>query len=141
MDWWPGLADLDRITILSAPIEDRARLLASKYSHSLDETMREIGKKSQIAYVEDFELPENPTTLLPLRLIHNYSCLPVGLDEEDYLQLVTVWPPSDRMSRWVFAVSGKKPVWSLSSPEKISRAITENFGIGADSLDDSDLDL
>ena len=141
---WTGgrvLADLDRITILSAPIEDRARLLASKYSHSLDETMREIGKKSQIAYVEDFELPENPTTLLPLRLIHNYSCLPVGLDEEDYLQLVTVWPPSDRMSRWVFAVSGKKPVWSLSSPEKISRAITENFGIGADSLDDSDLDL
>ena len=141
MDWWPGLADLDRITILSAPIEDRARLLASKYSHSLDETMSEIGKKSQIAYVEDFELPENPTTLLPLRLIHNYSCLPVGLDEEDYLHLVTVWPPSERMSRWVFAVSGKKPVWSLSSPEKISRAITENFGIGADSLDDSDLDL
>ena len=31
MDWWPGLADLDRITILNAPIEDRARLLASKY--------------------------------------------------------------------------------------------------------------
>jgi general secretion pathway protein E len=45
------------------------------------------------------------------------------------------------MSRWVFAISGKKPIWSLSSPEKISRAITENFGIGAESLDESDLDL
>ena len=43
------------------------------------------------------------------------------------------------MSRWVFAISGMKPVWSLGSPEKISRSITENFGIGADSLDESDL--
>ena len=44
------------------------------------------------------------------------------------------------MSRWVFAVSGRKPLWILGPPEKISRAITENFGIGADSLDESDLE-
>jgi len=141
MDWWPGLADIDRITILSSPLEDRARLLASKYSHSLSETMLEIGKKAELEYREDFELPENPTKLLPLRMIHNYSCLPLGEDDEGRLNLVAVWPPSRRMSRWVFAVSGKTPIWSLSSPEKISRAITENFGIGADSLDDSDLDV
>ena len=141
MDWWPGLADLDRINILNAPLEDRARLLASKYSSTLDETMREIGKKVELPYVEDFELPENPTKLLPLRLIHNYSCLPIGEDGGDKLNLVTVWPPSARMSRWVFAVSGKKPIWCLCSPEKISRAITENFGIGAESLDDSDLEI
>jgi general secretion pathway protein E len=141
MDWWTGLADLDRINILNAPLEDRARLLASKYSSTIEETMREIGKKTDLYYVEDFALPENPTKLLPLRLIHSYSCLPVGEEEDEKLKLVTVWPPSDRMSRWIFAVSGKKPIWSLSSPEKISRAITENFGIGAESLDDSDLDI
>ena len=45
------------------------------------------------------------------------------------------------MSRWVYAISGSKPVWNLGSPENITRAITENFGIGADSLDDSDLDM
>ena len=141
MDWWTGLADLDRINILSAPLEDRARLLASKYSSTLEETMLEIGKKAELSYVEDFELPENPTKLLPLRLIHSYSCLPVGEEDEEKLNLVTVWPPSERMSRWIFAVSGKKPIWFLGSPEKISRAITENFGIGAESLDDSDLDI
>ncbi len=32
MEWWPNLADLDRLNILNAPKEDRARLLASKYS-------------------------------------------------------------------------------------------------------------
>jgi general secretion pathway protein E len=141
MDWWTGLADLDRINILSAPLEDRARLLASKYSSTLEETMLEIGKKAELSYVEDFELPDNPTKLLPLRLIHSYSCLPVGGEDEGKLNLVTVWPPSERMSRWIFAVSGKKPIWFLGSPEKISRAITENFGIGAESLDDSDLDI
>ena len=57
----------------------------------------------------------------------------------DKIDLLTVWPPSQRMSRWVYAVSGCKPVWHLGSPEQVVRAITENFGIGADSLDESDL--
>ena len=35
MDWWPDLADLDRLNILNSPKEDRARLLASKYSKPL----------------------------------------------------------------------------------------------------------
>ena len=45
------------------------------------------------------------------------------------------------MTRWVFAVSGREPIWYLGLPEKVNHAITENFGIGADSLDESDLDL
>ena len=140
MDWWPNLADLDRLNILGAPLEDRARLLASKMSHGLDSTMKEISRKTSFEYLEDFELPENPTKLLPLRLIHSFCCLPVDQDDDGKLKLVTAWPPSSRMSRWVYSVSGQKPTWNLGSPEKIARAITENFGIGADSLDESDLD-
>lgn len=140
LSWWSGLADLDRLNILGSPLEDRARLLASKLSNSLDETMREIGRRADFDYLDDFALPENPTKLLPLRLIHSFCCLPVEQKDDGKLELVTVWPPTKRMSRWVYAVSGQKPIWSLGSPEKISRAITENFGIGADSLDDSDLD-
>jgi general secretion pathway protein E len=141
MDWWPGLADLDRLNILNSPKEDRARLLASKYSRPMEAIMEEIGEKTDLEYFEDFELPENPTKLLPMRLIHNYCCLPTKINEKDKLCLVTPWPPTEKMSRWVYAVSGRKPLWSLGSPEKISRAITEHFGIGADSLDDSDLDM
>lgn len=140
MDWWPDLPDLDRLNILSSPKEDRARLLASKYSKPVAEIMIEIGKKTDLDYLEDFEMPENPTKLLPMRLIHNYCCLPSKVSERDKLCIVTPWPPTERMSRWVFAVSGRKPLWVLGPPEKISRAITENFGIGADSLDESDLE-
>ena len=118
LDWWPGLADLDRLNITNAPKEDRARLLASKYSKSVDEIMVEIGKRTNLDYQDDFELPENPTKLLPMRLIHGYCCLPTKVNEKNKLCLISPWPPSEKMSRWVFAVSGMKPVWSLGSPEK-----------------------
>ena len=44
------------------------------------------------------------------------------------------------MSRWVYAVSGRKPIWYLGLPEIVTQAITENFGIGSDSFDESELD-
>ena len=279
MLWWPDLPDVDRLNILSAPLEERARILAAKYSFSLDVAVRKIAEKAELPFVETFELVENPTKRLPLRLIHAFGCLPIkrvekklpsklkvlcvdddesilqafrrtlgrdyeictaanGMDglevfkehgdiaivlsdmvmpemngpemlelikqyepktmtvlltghsdfeltknavnsgkvfkiltkpcssseilatlsecADKYIQmldfrtsaeiddgkihLATVWPPSPRMSRWIFAVSGLKPIWHMGMPEKIIRAITENFGIGADSLEDSDLD-
>ena len=62
-------------------------------------------------------------------------------ENDGKIHLLTVWPPTSRMSRWVYAVSGRKPIWYLGYPEKVTQAITENFGIGSDSLDDSDLDM
>ena len=59
--------------------------------------------------------------------------------DQNKMHLWTLWPPTKRMSLGV-CVSGKKPIWYLGLPKKVTRAITENFGIGADSLDDSDLD-
>jgi general secretion pathway protein E len=142
LDWWSdGLSDVDKVNILKSPLEDRARLLASNHSKSIDETLKEVGERVGIPVLEDFSIPENATRLLPLRIIHKYCCLPMEGSEDGKISIVTVWPPTNRMSRWVFAVSGRKPVWSLGSPENVVRAITENFGIGADSLEESDLDL
>jgi len=141
MNWWPGLSDLDRLNVLNNPMEDRARILSSKVSLSIEETMKEMSGRAGIPLVENFELSDNPTKLIPLRLIHNYSCLPTTNSSDEKIELVTVWPPTNRMSRWVFAVSGRKPVWRLGMPEKVLHSITENFGIGADSLDDSDFEM
>ena len=47
--------------------------------------------------------------------------------EQGRIHIATVWPPTERMSRWIFAVSGYKPVWYIGVPEKLVRAITENF--------------
>jgi general secretion pathway protein E len=141
MHWWSDLSDLDRLNVLNNPMEDRARILSSKVSLTIEETMKEMSDRAGIPLVENFELSDNPTKLIPLRLIHNYSCLPTTNSSDEKIELVTVWPPTNRMSRWVFAVSGKKPVWRLGMPEKVLHSITENFGIGADSLDDSDFEM
>ena len=141
MNWWSDLSDLDRLNVLNNPMEDRARILSSKVSLSIEETMKEMSDRAGIPLVDNFELSDNPTKLIPLRLIHNYSCLPTTNSSDEKIELVTVWPPTNRMSRWVFAVSGKKPVWRLGMPEKVLHSITENFGIGADSLDDSDFEM
>jgi len=280
LSWWPDLSDLDRLNILSHPIEERARILASKYSYSLETAVHKIAQQANLPLLKSFDLVENPTKKLPLRLIHAFGCLPIkkvekkasdklkvlcvdddesilkgfkltlgreyevftalngaeGLEvfksqrdvgivisdmvmpemngpemlelikqydpkvmtilltghsdfdlaknavnsarvykiltkpcssteiltvlhecSDKYLEklefrtaedadngriyLATVWPPTDRMSRWVFAVSGCKPIWHIGMPEKIVHAITENFGIGAESLDDSEFDL
>lgn len=164
MDWWPELADLDRLNVMAAPIEDRARVLAAKIAGTVEQTMLAISERSNLPYLESFTIADAPTKLIPLRLIHSFSCLPIDQspeakeNEEGYpdegaeplnisnegkdgkIHILSVWPPTRRMSKWVYAVSGRKPVWYLGSPEKVLRAITENFGIGADSLDESDLE-
>lgn len=279
-DWWPDLSDLERLNIENAPLEDRARLLSAKVSMSIEHTMQSIAERKNLPLLDDFALPENPTTHLPLRLIHAYSSLPIVPaqspvheektkvlcvdDDESILEgyklslrgefdlhfaksgksaieifkkvggfavvlsdmrmpemngsemlseinkidpdivsilitghadfdvakeavnsgkvfkiltkpcsreelidvlksgskyrqknleqkielgegegkvhLITVWPPTPRMSRWVYAVSGRKPIWYLGLPEIVTQAITENFGIGSDSFDESELD-
>ena len=67
--WLPELSDLERLNVMNAPLEDKARILSSQTSSSVDETLSEISKKTNLAYLESFELPENPTKILPLRLI------------------------------------------------------------------------
>ena len=51
MDWWPELSDLDRLNVLNAPLEDRARILSSKTSSPVEETMNEIGRKTKLNYL------------------------------------------------------------------------------------------
>ena len=107
-DKWAGLSDLDRLNVLNSPLEDRARVLASKISTSVEDTMSEMGRLAKLDYLEKFELPENPTKIIPLRLIHGFTCLPLKQQTDGRINLITVWPPTNRMSRWIYAISGSK---------------------------------
>ena len=90
--WWPDLSDLDRLNILSHPAEERARILSAKASLNIEQTMEEISERTKIPLVDEIKLPENPTKLIPLRLIHNFSCLPTLNSSDEKLELVTAWP-------------------------------------------------
>ena len=85
---------------------------------------------------EIIETIQEGSKLLKKTTVENVS----SSEDDGKIHLLTLWPPTPRMSRWVYAVSGRKPIWYLGLPEMVIGAITENFGIGSDSLDDSDLD-
>ncbi len=83
---------------------------------------------------------------IPVRILHEFHCVPVsevGADSEEEVDadapliLATSWMVDDVMDDWVFAACGKRPEWRLGNPDRISKFITQNLGVGAESLDES----
>ncbi len=169
-----NLDEDQRIMLEEAPRQNRLPLLAQFRRESELQTLEEISRLAGIPMVEDFELVEGAARILPLRLVHQYQCLPfkridppgeegeippesagrepVRVDEPaagpngngdpaggEPLPLVTLWPPEAGMDDWVFAVSGRFPEWYLGPAKLITNTITQNFGVGADSLSESDI--
>lgn len=139
----PFLKDLppdQRQTLEDSPRQSRLPLLSQLIRRTETETLAEVAKLANLEVREEFELPEDATEMLPLRLMHEYQCLPILGDESDTtIELVTVWPPTPEMSEWVLAVSGKMPLWRLGPVNRISDTITQRYGVGAESLTDSDI--
>lgn len=146
----------DRETIHELPRLERFKKMASLKNRPVGELVNEVADITGLPVVNHIELIENPTAALPLRLIHAYQCIPIKKDKqqagplqkEDILNkthvsipLVTLWPPDEQMNRWIFAVSGQKPEWHLGDPEQVINTITQHFGVGASSLDESDIAL
>ena len=140
--------------IEALPRSERLVKMATLQNRTTREFVAEVAAIVGLPVLHRIELIENPTAAIPLRLIHSYQCLPVRQqsaedemengtledeDSENSIQLVTLWPPNSRMDRWIFAVSGRKPEWHLGDPEQVMNTITQYFGVGADSLDESDI--
>lgn len=144
---YEGLDELQRDSIAALPRSERLIEIATLRNHSTRAVMEEIAALSKLPVLQDIELIEDATTHLPLRMIHEYQCIPVQLSSEfdepgaadAPLSLATLWPPDPVMDRWVFAASGRRAQWFMGDPEQITDTITQNFGVGAGSLDESDL--
>ena len=148
---YSGLDEEQRETLSALPRSDRLIEIATLRNRPTRELRDELAKLADLPVIKDIELIENPTTVVPLRMIHEYQCIPIKTGEEieedadgeakenTSIQLATLWPPDDAMDRWVYAVCGRKAEWFMGDPEHITETITQNFGVGAGSLDESDL--
>lgn len=133
----------DQIAMLEeAPRQNRLPLLAQFRRESEAETARKIAETCGYGFVEEFTLEENATHVLPLRLIHEYQAVPFAQEgdaADGVANLATPWPPEDGMDDWVYAVAGRQPRWHISPAKNVINCITQNFGVGADSLSESDI--
>lgn len=143
------LMEAELETANALPRSERLIQIATSINMPTTELVHLMAKNEELEVLEDFELIENPTATIPLRLIHEYQCVPIlkaktseidaAKDGPSRIPLVTLWPPDGQMDRWIYAVCGRKPEWFLSHPEKVINTITQRFGVGAGSLDESDI--
>ena len=106
-----GLDEEQRSVISSLPRGDRLIELATLRNRPTREILSELADLVEIAVIKDIELIDNPTATLPLRMIHEYQCIPVQTVGDDTqkekapIALATLWPPDEVMNRWVYAVN------------------------------------
>ena len=147
-----GIDDEQREAIEAMPRTERLAEIASAKGQATGDAVEQLAKLSNLPLIEDIQLVDNPTAVLPLRLINAYQCVPIKpsatsrqpkaktqLPREGPIPLVTLWPPDASMDRWIYAVCGRLPQWHLGNPEQVTNTITQRFGVGADSLEESDI--
>ena len=142
-----GLSKDSQETINLAVRKNKLTLLAKTRNEDEWESLKFLSSKCGLGIKRSFELNRKDLEKFPPRIIHAYQAIPIPLplekDKEDKnrIHLVTLWPPTDEMSAWVRVVSGKHPIWYLSRSKEVIECITQNFGIGADSLSESDISV
>ncbi|HLP10274.1 MAG TPA: ATPase, T2SS/T4P/T4SS family [Opitutaceae bacterium] len=140
----PSATALPSLALL--PEEARARILESsraerlaQLAHALrvppEQALVQLAEEAGLAIAapEQFSLPL--LQLMPVRLVHEYFCVPIATEDPAVLRLATAWPPEGRMDDWVFAACDREPEWVLAAPDKIAKFLTEHLGVGSDSLD------
>lgn len=155
-DYLNDLPEEDREALLELSREKRMESLARSLQMEEESALKHCADSAGLPYLGSADMDlllknQEEAVGLPLRLIHEYQALPLPPEAlkkvevarlpKNPLPLLTVWPPDASMSQWIFAVSGKQPVWILGPAEKVSNTITQYYGVGSGSLENSGIDF
>lgn len=131
---------------------ERVDFLAKQWEWTPLEVLAYLSNVSGMPWIHELKLPEHPAESLPLRLIHEYTCVPVvvetattneggaGSPASATLNIATPWAPSAEMDQWIYTTTGNYPNWYLVHPEVLQQCLIQTFGVGAASLGDSDFE-
>ncbi|MDF7799168.1 GspE/PulE family protein [Pontiellaceae bacterium B1224] len=128
-------------SVETAAREDKLNSLSSATGIDARELLSMLAHASGYPLLAAFEPDFEESAGFSERLIHSCGALPIRPPEDcdpGSLCIATLWPPSERVERWVYAVCGREVQWFLVEPRKLMAVITSNFGVGAASLDESD---
>ncbi len=120
--------------------ESKVLFLVKALNKTEEEVVDLISKASGIELIHDFKVNPDPKAIIPLRLIHEYHCLPIETSDPEALCFIISWPPSKQQENWIYIACGKRPTWKLVMPGIINNKIIEFFGVGFDTLESSGLE-
>lgn len=139
-----GLTDEQRRDVETTRRAERLELVSRLQGSSLNELVTRYAAASGMELVEATRFDLKSLQSIPLRILHEFHCVPLTPEANEgegttvgTLLLATSWAVDEVMNDWVFAACGRRPDWRLAHPERISNFITQNLGVGAESLDDS----
>jgi len=156
-----GLTDEQLAELGSLRRAERLERLARYSGRGLSELTQRLAESLGLEFVEPERFDLKGLQTVPVRVLHEYHCVPVGPEgsEEDEADqpadeasleempvdaeqqaefvLATAWPVSNEMDDWVYAACGARPRWVVANPDRISSFITQNLGVGAESLDET----
>jgi general secretion pathway protein E len=132
--------------IEALPRADRCERLKNALDLTPRDLARTLAESHKLPFLETPVLADNPTVILPKRIIHAFQCLPLAdispqddATNRDNLRLLTLWPPDQRMNQWIRAATGRMVEWCIGPADFIGETITQQFGVGDDSLDDDEV--
>jgi general secretion pathway protein E len=134
-----SLDDESKAMLQEAPRQNKMALLAKLRREDEADTLKVLAKACAMESVEDVVLVENASTQIPARLIHEYQAVPIvdKAAKPGEIILATSWPVAPEMDEWIYAATGKRAQWKLCAAKTVANIITQNFGVGADSLMES----
>lgn len=115
--------------------DDKVLFLAKALNKTEEEMIELISKASGLEVVHEFEVYPDLKSIIPLRLIHEYYCLPVEYPDPNVLCFITSWPPTKQEENWIYITCGKRAIWKLVLPGIVTNKIIELFGVGFDTLE------
>ncbi|MBT5170592.1 MAG: type II/IV secretion system protein [Opitutales bacterium] len=136
------LSNEQRLEIEGLRRSERLERLANWANKDLSEVVGILSESQGVEVVSHEAFDLDRLNSIPLRILHEFHCIPVKEASEsenasETLVLATGWPVDEVMDDWVYATCGRRPEWRFANPDRISKFITQNLGVGAESLDES----
>ncbi|MBQ2722285.1 MAG: type II/IV secretion system protein [Opitutales bacterium] len=125
--------DIDELAKLSP--SRRASFILEKSPLTESEIAKRFADIAGVKTTQTITIAENPQEVLPIRIINEYECLPCADGS-----VAIAYPPSEDMTNWITAITGKKPNWVIAPSNMLEKRIADTFGVGAESLEGKDAD-
>ncbi|MDR2200540.1 MAG: GspE/PulE family protein [Puniceicoccales bacterium] len=123
--------------IVTTPTDKKIDLLAEKLGRTPLDAYEWLAGICGFPFLAKFTVSKDITTILPEKLILEYVCLPIDL-ENGRQGLIFGWPPDLTMKKWIRAVTNIECEYCLGPAQDIRRLLNDRFGVGAGSFIDSE---
>jgi type II secretory ATPase GspE/PulE/Tfp pilus assembly ATPase PilB-like protein len=145
--------------LAEAPRDQRLALLASGLGVNDTTALVALAENTGLPVLDAPFVDRASLATFPARLAHEFQVAPVlapgvkpaaktdaataeavAPSPATPLFLATPWPPDSTIVDWINTFTPRPVVWHLSPADRVQQLINDNYGVGAGSLDEADLD-